>query len=143
MANKPIAEKIKGIFNWQDITMTANYEHKWEDITLKSLKARLHSLPKAQATETLRAKLFAAISYGKLGAGSEQHPKGRLRGWGIAAAAAAVLLIALVLLPNYRPSVTSRSFISDLNDKANRSILADQNSALFEDSNYASRGSTQ
>jgi len=123
--------------------MAANQERKREDITLESLKARLRSLAKVQAPEALRAKLFATIPSEGARFAPEQQLRGRLQGWGVVAAAAAVLLIALIVVPNYSPSVTPRSFVSDLNDKASRGVLADQNSALFEDSNYASRGSQQ
>jgi hypothetical protein len=41
--------------------MTENKEQDWENITLKSLEAKLQSLSELQVPQSLRAKLFASI----------------------------------------------------------------------------------
>ena len=121
--------------------MTKNQKYnKWRNITPKSLEAELCSLPQIRIPEALKVKLMAGIPDRQ----AELIREHRIRWWpGVwgGVAAAAVLILALILMPSFGPSVSSKVSIADLNDKATRYILADQNSTLIKDTNYTSHSS--
>jgi len=139
VANKPSIEKIKGIINWQGITMAGNQEQEWKDMKLESLEAELRCLPGVRIPETLKAKLFARIPDSEAGASGESRVQWWARVWRFGAAVAAVVILALIFVPNYGPSGPSNVTIADLNDRPTRCVLADQNSTLVEDTNYVNR----
>jgi hypothetical protein len=123
--------------------MAQNQEQRWQDMTLNSLEAKLRSFSLLEAPETLKAKLFAAIPAEKAKA-AQQHRAQWWRGigaWGTAAAA--VVILALIFVPDYGPSMPSQTLIADLNDRPVRNLLTDQNNALVEDINYVSRSRRQ
>ena len=136
MANKPGTEKTKRILNWQGITMTNNQEQKGQDLTLKSLEAKLRCLGDVEVPQTLEAKILARVPDSK-----PRSPQYH-RGWrwprvcGIGVATAAVLILALIFMSNYGPFVSSHTLIRDFNDKPTRPLLADQNTPLIEDTNH-------
>jgi hypothetical protein len=127
--------------------MTENKEHDWENITLKSLEAKLQSLSEVQVPQSLRAKLFATIPERQPPVAPAHQVQWRLGAWGFGAAAVVVLILALIFLPNYGPSVPSKTLIMDLNDKTidlndkpadlndslTHYIMTDQNSARAMD----------
>ncbi len=97
--------------------MTENKEQDWENITLKSLEAKLQSLSELQVPQSLRAKLFASIPERQPRVAPTHPVQWRLGAWGFGAAAVVVLILALIFLPNYGPSVPPKTLIIDLNDK--------------------------
>ncbi|UCF43063.1 MAG: hypothetical protein JSV99_10860 [Planctomycetota bacterium] len=123
--------------------MTENKEHDWENITLKSLEAKLRSLSELQVPPSLRGKLLASIPERQARVAPAHPVQWRLGAWGFGAAAVVVLILALMFLPNYGPSVPSKTLIMDLNDKTidlndkpadlnegfTHYIMTDQNSA--------------
>lgn len=138
MANKPGAEKIKRILDWQGITMTNNQEQKGQDLTLKSLEAKLRCLGDVEVPQTLEAKILARVPDSKAGSPQDHGSWRRSRVWGIGIATAAVLILALIFMSNYGPFVSSHTLIKDFNDKPTRPLLADQNTPLIEDTNHVS-----
>ena len=119
--------------------MAQNQEQKWQDMTLKSLEAKLRSFPGLEVPETLKARLFAAIPAGKAKA-TQQHRAQWWRGiWAWGTAVAAVVILALIFVPDYGPSMPSQMLIADLNDRPARCLLADQNNTFAVDTNYVSR----
>jgi hypothetical protein len=137
VANEQGTEKVKGVFNWQGVIMAGNREQKWEDITLKSLEKRLRCLPEVEIPETLKAKLFASIPPGQPKNARELHMQWRSGAWAFGAAVAAVVILALIFMPNYGASVPSKRLIADLNDRTICYALADQNSVFVKDANRA------
>jgi hypothetical protein len=123
--------------------MAENQEQKWKGMTLKSLEAKLRSLPGVEVPEALKAKIFAKIPHSKAGPAPERRVQWRPGIWGFGIAAAAVLILALIFVPSYGPSGPSQTLIADLNDRTVRHILADQNNALVEDTNYADSNGRQ
>jgi hypothetical protein len=137
VANEQGTEKVKGVFNWQGVTMTANQEQKWEDMTLKSLEKRLRSLPEVKIPETLKTKLFASIPPGQPKTAREFHMQWWSGAWTFGAAVAAVVILVLIFMPNYGASVPSKRLIADLNDRTICYALADQNNVFIKDANRA------
>ncbi|MHC4434914.1 MAG: hypothetical protein ACYTBS_24000 [Planctomycetota bacterium] len=116
--------------------MKENHKQTRQDITLKSLEARLRSLPEPAIPETLEARLHATIP---------ERPTETIRGhlfrqwlkaYGIWATAAAVMILALVLAVNHGPPSPSHRFVADLNDGVARYVPADQNAVPIEDTNF-------
>lgn len=136
MAKQQGTKEIKGIFDWQGITMGQNREQNWKDITLKSLESELRRLPEPEIPDALEDKLLAAIPEAKPKAQEHHvihHP--RARDFGLTAAAA-VLIFALIFLVNYGLSVPSSANFYDTSLVYPRweesSFLDDQNSACIE-----------
>ena len=136
MANEPGTEKVKGILDWQGITMTTNREQKWQDPTLKSLEAGLRRLGEVEVPQTLESKILARVPDGKAGSSQDQRSWRWPRVCGIGIATAAVLVLALIFMSNYGPLVPSQMLITDLNDGPTRPVPADQNTPLIEDTNH-------
>ncbi|UCG57375.1 MAG: hypothetical protein JSU70_21220 [Phycisphaerales bacterium] len=114
--------------------MTANRNQKWEDITPESLGAQLRSLPELEVPGALEAKILSGIPNsptGSRGHGLQWWP----RVWGLGIATAAILILALMFVSDSGPSVSSHTFIADLNDRPAHHVLSDQNSLLIEDTN--------
>ena len=96
-------------------------------MTLKAMEAQLRGFPEAEVPAGLKAKLFAAIS-GDQSKPVATHPIQRWPGaWGLGAVAAAVLVLALVFVPDYTPAPSPMALIPDINDSMSRYVLADQN----------------
>jgi hypothetical protein len=116
--------------------MTTDREQEWQDWTLKSLEAELRRLGEVEVPQTLEVKILASVPDG--GAGSPQCHRGRRwpRVCGIGIATAAVLILALIFVSNYGPFVSSQTLITDLNDGPTRTVAADQNTPLIEDTNH-------
>lgn len=144
MANEPDTKKIKGIFDWQGITMTQNQEHKWQDMTLKSLETELHHLRELEVPETLKAKLLAAIPDNSTKVTREQQVKWYQPAWDYGVtAAAAVLIFALMVMVNYGLSVPSQALLMGFDDTSlcypswdQNTLLYDQNNMSIADTNY-------
>ena len=131
MANKPGTEKIKGIFNWQGITMAGSREQKRKD---KSLEAQLRCLSQVEVSETLKARLFAAIPDREQKAALQGQVHYRRRAWSLGVAAA-VLIFALMFLINYGLSVPSQTLFTELNDTSLCCTRWDQNNFLYDQNN--------
>lgn len=125
--------------------MAQNKEQKWEDITLKSLKAELRGLPEVEVPETLKAKLLAGIPGMRQKLSSIEHQlKWHLRARDcVATVSAAVLILALMLLVNYGLSTPSQIPLTELSDMSlsytgwdQNSFWYDQNNSLIEDTSY-------
>lgn len=139
MSNEWSTEKIKGIFNRQDMIMATNQQH-WKDMTLKSLETKLRGLADVKVPETLEAKLLAAIPdrATEAAAGLEVRWYRWILDLG-ASTAAAVLILGLMLMLNYGFSVSSKMWLKDFDDAlicgANwqqSRLLYDQNNAFVE-----------
>ncbi|MHC4791750.1 MAG: hypothetical protein ACYS8Y_09995, partial [Planctomycetota bacterium] len=107
--------------------MTENQEQKWEDMTSESLEAQLRGLPELKVPESLMAKLLAQIPKSKAAKMRAHQVQWQLPILGGAVAVAAVLILTLIFTLNYGPSVPSQTAIADLNDRANRYVMADKN----------------
>jgi len=144
VADKSGTEKIKGIFNWQGMTMADNQKHNWQNVTLKSLGRQLRRLRQVQVPQTLKAKLLAAIPDRPAKAAPYHHVQWRPQAWDFGVtAAAAVLIFALICTVNYGLSVPSQVLLTKINDTSLcypgpdlNSFLDDQNNTLIEDTNY-------
>ena len=134
MANVPCAEKIKGKFDWQGITMAENQEKRWKHITQKSLAARLRRLPEVAVPEDLKDKLLAAIP-DRGPKVSQEHPHQRVRAWDFGVtAAAAVLIFALMFLVNYGLSTPTKTGIIEF-DTSLCYAGWDQNNFMYDQNN--------
>ena len=134
MADIPGAEKIKGIFDWQGITMAENQEKRWEHITQKSLASRLRRLPEVAVPESLKDKLLAAIpdSGAKVSRG---HQLQWYRAWDYGVtAAAAVLIFALMFLVNYGLSTPAKTGMIEF-DTSLCYAGRDQNNFMYDQNN--------
>ena len=126
--------------------MIQNQEQNWENMTIKSLEARLRSLPDIDIPEGLCTKLLTSIPSKNEGLGVA--PKRQFcwhrRFWRVGITVAAVIVLALVLVSVYEPAsvpentVTSQRFMAGLNDVC-CCARTDQNNASFEDINQANR----
>ena len=136
MANKPGTEKVKGIFDWQGITMTQDKKQKCKDMTLKSLETQLCSLAKVKVPETLEAKLLAAIpdSGPKITRYYQVKRHQRIQDFG-AIAVAAVLIFALMFMINYGLSIPSQMLSAELNDTSLCYTRWEQNNFLYDQNN--------
>jgi hypothetical protein len=138
VADEPGPEQIKGIFNWQGVTMTNNKEHGWEDMTLRSLEAELRRLPELEAPPALKAGLLAGIPAGH----RQAQAKWRYGRWDFGVtAAAAVLIFASLFLVNYGLSMPPQTLLTGFNDTSLCGTLwdqglYDQNSCLEKSSLY-------
>ncbi|UCF15055.1 MAG: hypothetical protein JSW59_16725 [Phycisphaerales bacterium] len=116
--------------------MKEDNKKTWENITLKSLEARLRSLPEPGIPATLEARLHATIPERP----TETIRVHLLRRWikacALSATAAAVVILAIVLAANHGPPSPSHRSVADLNDGASRHVPADQNTVLIEDTNF-------
>ena len=107
-----------------------------EEFTLKSLEAKLRSLPEPKIPETLEAKLHATIPQKPIEIIRDHPIRRRLQAYGLwTTAAAAVLVLAWVLASDYAPPASSQRFVMDLNDRASRQVPSDQNAVFIEDTN--------
>ena len=116
--------------------MKENHKQTWQNITLKSLEAKLRSLPEPGIPETLEARLHGTIPRSPTETIREHLFRRWLKTYGIWATAAAVAILVLVLAVNHGPPSPSHRFVVDLNDGANRYVPADQNAVLIEDTNF-------
>ena len=140
MANIPFAEKIKGIFDWQDIIMAENQEKSWKHITEKSLAARLRRLPEVAVPEGLKEKLLTAIPDRRAKV-SRGYQLQWYRAWDYGVtAAAAVLIFALMFLVNYGLSTPAKTGIIEFDTSLcytgwnQNNCMYDQNNTSLEKS---------
>lgn len=117
--------------------MAESRERKFREMTSKSLEAMLRRFSELQAPETLKVKLFAGIPGRRVRSGQEYHARRWRVVWGLVTAVAVILLLAIMLVPNYIPSGPAKTVVADLNDRTMRSVISDQNSGLIKDTNYA------
>ncbi|MHC4528313.1 MAG: hypothetical protein ACYS29_10580 [Planctomycetota bacterium] len=123
--------------------MKNNQERKWQDLTLKSLKAELRRLADVQVPHTLEARLLAGIPKSKA-QDAPVHRIERHTAWDFGVtAAAAVLIVALMLTVNYGLSVPSQMLLTDLRDTSlvyarwdQNNLFYDQNNTLIGDTDY-------
>jgi hypothetical protein len=116
--------------------MKDNQKRMWEDLTLKSLEAKLRSLPEPKIPETLEDRLHATVPQKPVEM-IREHPVRRwFKAYGFWATAAAVLILGLVLTSNQSPSTPSHRFVADLNDRTSRQVPSDQNALFIEDTNF-------
>ena len=123
------------------MTMTENQEQKWENMTLKSLEAKLRLLREVEVPQTLEAKIFAKIPDSNVRITQDHQVQRWYRVLGFGIAAAAVLIFASVIVSNYGSSVSSPTLITDLNNRPARYVLTDQNTPLIADINFANGNS--
>lgn len=116
--------------------MKDNQKQTWEDMTLKSLEAKLRSLPEPGIPETLEARLHATIPKRPLETIQVRPVRRRLTAYGLWATAAAILILVLILASNQGPPAPSHRFVADLNDRTGRHVPTDQNAVLIEDTNF-------
>jgi hypothetical protein len=117
--------------------MADNKEQKWEDMTLKSLEAQLRHLANVEIPKTLKTKLFVGIPVTKAVCAQKHRVLLWPKIYSFGLAAAAVVILALILIPYYSPSVSSRTLIADINDRTVHHSLVDQNNPIV-DTNYIS-----
>jgi hypothetical protein len=119
--------------------MTENQEHKWDDMSLKSLEEELRCLPEVKVPEKLKTKLLAAIK------GRQQNiSTNHLFEWHlcardlIATAVAAIFIFASMLMVSYGLPTPPKTLLMELNDSSLRykNIFYDQNCVLVKDNNY-------
>lgn len=115
--------------------MKDNHKRMWEELTLKSLEAKLRSLPEPKIPETLEARLHTTIPQKPMEIIRDHSVRRRLQAYGLWATAAAVLILAWVLASNSGPPAPSQRFVADLNDRTSRQVPSDQNAVLIEDTN--------
>ncbi|MFC1635834.1 hypothetical protein ACFL5Z_13425 [Planctomycetota bacterium] len=116
--------------------MKENHKRTWKDMTLKSLKAKLRSLPEPIIPETLKTRLYATIPRRPTETIRERPVRRWLKAYGLWATAAAVLILALVLASNHGPPASSHRLVADLNDGTSRHVPTDQNAVFIEDTNF-------
>lgn len=136
MANEQSTKKVKGNINWQDIIMKDNQDFKWDDITLKSLKAKLRSVPKPDVPVTLKEKLLAAIPKKQTKTVSVFPVRPGFGYWSFGATAAVILILIGTIFLNFNVSDTSHKMVVDMNEGFNDNFPNDLNVPLIEDTNY-------
>jgi hypothetical protein len=120
--------------------MTENQEHKWNDMSLKSLEEELRCLPEVRVPEKLKTKLLAAIQSRQQKIPVKHQLKWYLRARDlIATAAAAIFIFASMLMVSYGLPNPPKTLL-ELNDSSLRykSIFYDQNCIFVKDDNYTS-----
>jgi dihydroorotase len=121
--------------------MTENQEHKWNDMSLKSLEGELRCLPEVKVPERLKTKLLAAIQSRQqkisIGHRLEWHLGARDL---VATAVAAIFIFASMLMVSYGLPNPPQTLLTELNDSSLRykNIFYDQNYVLVKDNNYTS-----
>jgi hypothetical protein len=116
--------------------MTDNKRQKWEDVTLKSLKAELRRLADVKIPEALKARLFAAIPNAKTAVIQHAQVQNHPRAWDFGiTAVAAVLIFALMLMVNYGLSVPSQMLKTEFHDTSLYPARLDQNNFLYDQNN--------
>jgi hypothetical protein len=121
--------------------MTENQEHKWNDMSLKSLEEELRCLPEVKVPEKLKTELLAAIQ-----SGQPKISTGHQFGWHlcardlIATAVAAIFIFASMLMVSYGLPNPPKTLLMESNDSSLRykNIFYDQNYVLAKDNNYTS-----
>jgi len=140
VAHFPGTENFKAIFIWQGITMTQKRKKKSKRITIKSLAAKLRSLPEVEVPESLKPGLLAAIPDTQAKP-APTHQFRRYPAWDFGVtAAAAVLIFALMLLVNYGLSTPLKTGIIEFDTSLccktwnQNNFLYDQNNTYLEKS---------
>ena len=115
--------------------MAENQEHKWKNISPKSLEKKLRSLPEVKFPEKLKAKLLAAIQSKQQKISISHQLEWHLGARELAAtAAAAIFIFASMLMVSYGLPNPPQTLLTELNDPSLRYTMWDQN--LFYDQNY-------
>jgi hypothetical protein len=121
--------------------MTENQEHKWNDMSLKSLEEELRCLPEVKVPGKLETKLLAAIQSRQQKISTDHHFEWHLCARDlIATAVAAIFIFASMLMVSYGLPNPPKTLLMELNDSSLRykNIFYDQNYVLVKDDNYTS-----
>lgn len=123
--------------------MTENQEHKWDDISLKSLEEELRRLPEVKVPEKLKTNLLAYIQSRQQKISISRRLEWR---WGtrdlISTAAAAIFIFASMLMVSYGlPNPPQTLLAAD--DLSLRNTMYDQNCILIKDNNCTSYDETK
>ena len=106
-----------------------------ENVPLKSLEARLRSLPKLPVPATLRARLFRTIPETASSSPADWPGISLRRTW--AGAAAVIFVCALAFVINYGSSIFPNRLITEANVASANSTVIDHNSTYIVDTNHA------
>ena len=118
--------------------MKKKQKKNYKDITLRSLKTKLRRLPEVEVPETLKARLFAAITTGKTPGEPLPRRPWHPGAWDFTATAAAIVLIgAIISMLNLGLSLPSTALLTDINDTSlvyprwnHTTVICDQNAML-------------
>jgi len=116
--------------------MKENHEFKWDDITLKSLKAKLRFIPKPDVPVTLKEKLLATIPKKQTKTFSVFPIRPGFGFWSFGATAAVISILIVAILLNFNPSVHTQKGVEDINDGFSNNFPNDLNIPFIEDTNY-------
>lgn len=125
--------------------MIENQEHKWNDMSLKSLEKKLRRLPEVKVPEKLKTKLLAAIQSRQRKTSTSHQLKWHLGARDlVATASAAIFIFASMLMVSYGLPNPPQTLLIELNDSSLRyamleqNVFYDQNYVLIKDNNYTS-----
>ena len=116
--------------------MKENQDFKWDDITMKSLEAKLRSIPKPDVPVTLKEKLLATIPKKQVKTFSVFPIRPGFGFWSFGATAAVISILIVAIFLNFNLSVPSHKVVADINDGINNNFLTDLNTPFIEDTNY-------
>jgi len=116
--------------------MKDNQNFKWDDITLKSLEAKLQSIPRPDVPVTLKEKLLAAIPKKQKKTVSVFPKRPGFGFWSFGATAAMISILIIAVFFNFNASDTSHKIVVDMNDGFSNNFPNDLNIPLIEDTNY-------
>ena len=116
--------------------MKENHEFKRDDITLKSLKAKLRSIPKPDVPVTLKEKLLATIPKKQIKTFSVFPIRPGFGFWSFGATAAVISIIIVAILLNSNLSINTHNGVVDINDGFSNNFPNDLNIPFIEDTNY-------
>lgn len=114
--------------------MTGNKEHKWDDMSLKSLEKELRLLQEVEVPEKLKTKLLSAIR------SKQQKTTGYQLEWHlctrdlVATAAAAIFIFASMLMVSYGLPNPPQTLLTEQNGLSLGHTMFEQN--IFYDRNY-------
>jgi hypothetical protein len=114
--------------------MTENQEHKWNDMSLKSLEEELRCLSEVKIPEKLKTKLLAAIPSRQQRTSISHRLKWHLGARDLMTTAAAVIFIfASMLMVSYGLPNPPKTLLMEPNDSSLRykNIFYDQNYVLI------------
>lgn len=123
--------------------MTEKQEHKWNDMSLKSLEEELRCLPEVKVPEKLKTKLLAAIQSRQQKISISHRLKWHLGARDlVATAAAAIFIFVSMLMVSYGLPTPSQTLLTG-DDLSLRYTMYDQNCVLIKDNNYTSCDATK
>jgi len=106
-----------------------------ENVPLRSVEARLRSLPKFPVPATLRTKLFKTIPDTTSSSPAGQPSTSLRKTW--AGAAAVIFVCALAFVINYGSSIFPNRLITEANVASANNNVVDHNSTGIVDTNRA------